>query len=296
MTPVVKWLSFGTFALLMILLVRNATVANPVFVTPDPIALTATHIVAEATKTQLGVATSEPNRAEVTLTAFHATRTAIAITREPELAISPTPSLLELTATQLRVELHDRVATAQSRSPTEIAQTATRVTLRATENALFTPTFQTGPLPTSTPTICGFAVGGYYQSVLSDQIQQALEATNLPLRYVSVLSVSLFKGGERRTEYYSVLETYFAIDIDVINLTDDQELIAATEKILNVLEDFPSSQEYGPHSPRLEIVFWSRTALQRMIDTGYNNALAAYAEGLRGEALIEALGGISPLL
>src|SRR5258708_9721874 len=78
----------------------------------------------------------------------------------------------------------------------------------------------------------------------------------------------------------------------VKKLEDANLIIAALEELLLHLQE-PVSVKDG-QSLRLLIEFYvyQDDCKYRKIDTGFTNAQLAYKEGLRGEKLIEALGGI----
>lgn len=93
-------------------------------------------------------------------------------------------------------------------------------------------------------------------------------------------------------DYY---HTAFDLVIEMPAVEGQNPLDATYEVIadvLAVLSQHPEDARFGPRKAQLIISFTGEgIARVGRIDTGYTNALRAYDEGLRGAALVEALGG-----
>jgi hypothetical protein len=266
--------------------------------TPSDIELTLTKIINDVTQTSIAIGTPIPPEIQTaTMQAAQATRTAIAITREPFLLTPQTPNVIELTATRLIANYEQTRAAYVTPKPLKPGEldpiyfTATFVVQRAT---LTSAALATNPALVSTPfpTTCVMQLNDYNRDPeeLSRQIQAALGAqadasNSFILVNIVTSGVTNFCG-----EFYP-LETLYDVTLGVDDILDRPELIHLTEKILALLQNFPPQTSDGKVI-RLQIWFRGNLYLYKYIDTGYANALAAYAEGLRGDELIEALGGI----
>jgi hypothetical protein len=261
--------------------------------TPD-YALTATRIIEIATATAKVIDSPTPIAGlEQTLTVAHVTRTAIALTRDPSLAISPTPNAIQLTATRVLMELRQTQAAYSTPAPGTIRAielTVTEVIRRATTGAL-------GDIPPATSDLCRLSGGNFNQEALSNAMEAALEEVGLEVWDTTVITFALAMPIFCNSPYYP-LQTSVWIGVKVSDVTDFGALSDQTAAILSVLKDFPPTEDFGPEQTRLIIAYFvgENTRERQLIDTGYANALAAYEEGLRGEALLEALGGLLPIL
>ncbi|MBZ0279277.1 MAG: hypothetical protein K8L97_00970 [Anaerolineae bacterium] len=229
------------------------TVAIPTAtITPTAdIDLTATEIIRQATLT------NQPASANIvdlmtTASASQATRTAIV--RDPSLAQPVTPAPIELTITALPL------------------------TMQAVEGT---------PQPTTGD--CWLAVVIAGNAGLQESLETDLTAAGITPFYVGVQQF----GVQREDCSVDASETTFDLVIDVsqdqANLDRIHDLIA---EILAVLSGYPVDSSFGPRPARLRLEF-TGAEIEDLgyIDTGYANALSAYAEGLRGRNLIKALGG-----
>jgi len=233
---------------------ETADSPTAVITPPSDIELTATEIIHRATLT------NQPAPATIidlmtTASAVQATRTAIALVRDPSLALPVTPAPVELTIT------------------------AIPLTMRAMQGT---------PFPTTE--------GGCWLALVTAgraDLTQSLEA-DLNTAGITAFHIGVYQFGVQR-EDCSVDASYTSFDL-VIDIAQDQanldrihDLIA---EILAVLSGYPVDSSFGPRPARLRLEF-TGAEIEGLgyIDTGYANALGAYAEGLRGQNLIKALGG-----
>lgn len=220
--------------------------------TPD-VDLTATEIIRRATLTGQPVPATIVDLT-TTASAVQATRTAIALIRDPSLAQPVTPAPVELTITALPM------------------------TMKAAEG---TPQPPTGD--------CWLAVVIAGNAELQESLESDLTAAGMTPFYVGVQQF----GVQHEDCSVDASETTFDLVIDVsqdqANLDRIHDLIA---EILAVLSGYPVDSSFGPRPARLRLEF-TGAEIEDLgyIDTGYANALSAYAEGLRGRNLIKALGG-----
>ncbi len=224
-----------------------------------------------------------------------ATRTAIAITREPMLGTPATPSSIELTSTIEYQNYTDRVATSWHHPDSELNATGTAIVALATQMAVELtdpPLLSPTPFPTETNVPCKLYFYKNIDNDLSRQVSNELTGTNLQ-GSLSVYKLELETPYNCSSEKH-LLRTDIEISLRVHNPEDDHSIITAIEELLSYLEH--SKLLGDAHTLRLIVEFSHIDAIDyckfRQIDTGYTNARLAYKEGLRGEKLIEALGGI----
>jgi hypothetical protein len=257
--------------------------------TSDPADITVTYIVAFSTQVNIILGTPiPPFMIDSTVTSLAPTRTAVALTRNPLLAISPTPNPIQLTVSHMMNSGMD-----------SLNETATHIVARATATqatllGTIVPTFPAAPPMMPSP--CHLSRGNTYQDDLSAQVQTAISNAGIQNTFVTIITEGVLQPAGCGTPF-SPLTTYFSIliETDQIKILAERLTLADfTAAILDVLTEFPLQESYGPESTRLIITFELGVYHRRVINTGYANALAAYEEGLRGEALLEALGGILP--
>jgi hypothetical protein len=214
-------------------------------------------------------------------TAAVPSRTAIALTRDPLLIISLTPNEIQLTLTDYAGIVP--------------AQTATHVAAQSTATA---SAILGTPLPTFTPPdpceIWMYSQNLAHRRTLSTRIQTALVEAGFQTPIVNIVSEGVTHPGCGNP--FIPLQTTINIDLTLYDLNaanEDKIFGELTAEMLSIFGNIADASEYGLESARLSIVihFWD---IAWYIDTDYANALAAYNEGLRGEALLEALGGILP--
>lgn len=287
----------GVLCMLLIFMACTQSSAQTSTPTPNYDLTTASHIIQMGTQTRMALPyTPVPPTDQIqTAAAIHSTRTAIAITRNPSLAISLTPNALELTAEQLLIAITQTHAAYTPPGPgtlnpgelraTEFIRRATMTAAAVATN----PGLILTPSPTRTPGPCQPFLVNSYQSGLSHQVQDALYNVNIQPESVSVVKVGIDCDSE-----FQPLHTQFHIMFGAKDLFDDNALADLTAATLSVLTRFPPTDDYGPEPARLVIAF-RQGYERRIIDTGYVNALTAFGEGLRDEALLEALGGLLPL-
>ncbi|MEO8611287.1 MAG: hypothetical protein ABI690_25545 [Chloroflexota bacterium] len=275
-------------ATLFLLAIPNAAQTFP---TPNEYDLTRTQIFVHASETGVAIGTSIPPEIKMaTMQAAQATRTAIAITREPDLLTPQTPDEIELTATRIVSNYEVTMTSFLTATITEIPgiyDTATAIVDRATQTtAALTenPSLALTTYPTNIPASCDLSLINDYQYDLSDKVAQ----TALIDGYVNIVT----SGVDNQCGEFYPLETTFQFDFPISDLSNYESLVSRIERILEVLsQNFLPKAAYGKVI-RLKINFGGDYSQYKYVDTGYANALAAYAEGLRGDALIEALGGI----
>ncbi|MBI1282115.1 MAG: hypothetical protein GC179_28570 [Anaerolineaceae bacterium] len=224
-----------------------------------------------------------------------ATRTAIAITREPILGTPAAPSSIELTSTVEYKDYENRLAEIFNQPANEIDATSSAIVAFATQLVIDLtnpPKLSPTPYPKATDLPCKLYFYKTADDALTRQVKNELAGTRLQ----GDLTVYNF---ELSPPYNCSLETYHLrtdveISLSIHNPEDDASIIAAIEELLSYLEN--SKLGGDARSLRLIIVFshidTSDNCKFRQIDTGYTNARLAYKEGLRGQNLIEALGGI----
>ncbi len=228
-------------------------------------------------------------------TGTSATRTAIAVTREPILGTPATPSGIELTSTVEYKNYTDRLATmfhqpedAINATSTAIVAFATQIVVELTNPPKLSPT----PFPTETDVPCKLYFYKDTDVDLTSQVRNELTGTTLQ-GDLTVYNLTLSKPYNCLSETHH-LRTDVEISLRIHDPKDDNSIIVAIQELLSYLEH--SSLEGDARSLRLIVVFSSIDAFDdckfRQIDTGYTNARLAYKEGLRGQKLIEALGGI----
>ncbi len=161
--------------------------------------------------------------------------------------------------------------------------TATQIIVEATQSAGFALT------PAQTLD-CPLSLGTLSQPELTDQLTAAFVQAEIKNRFVFVATFGVYGVDDCSTEFYP-LRTFIDMEIPVDDLLNEEKLADLTADVLRVLYAFPQTEDFGPEPARLRITF--RDDMEhRIIDTSYANALAAYEEGLRGAALLEALGGL----
>ncbi|MEM6527243.1 MAG: hypothetical protein AAF653_03055 [Chloroflexota bacterium] len=230
--------------------------------------LTATSLILNATLEALALAPAERTQIseQITQTAevvptLHNTRTAVALTRNPSITLTPAP--FDLAETQ--VALYESMT----------------MTLQATST----------PNPKGS---CG-STGHTYEYDMGTELNNLLEENNIEsaagVRSAIVLA-------EDCTKF--IASTNVQITIRVDNAYSEHQQL--TENILLMLDEYELPAEIDNKPVRLIIIFeeFSLPTIQQRwlyairVDTDYYNALNAYEEGLRGEVLIEALGGLLP--
>lgn len=265
----------------------------------NPGALTATQIIVGATETPMVIGTLIP-APQITATweTFYVTRTAIAITRYPELALSPTPNAYELTATKLLDNVAGIVAANLTPSPGMLSgseMTATSIIQTATQRAALQTAYPLIVFPTNTSAPCESALAMLNHSELSEQLERELTAAGVNSSSIDILSV-VFQTGNEGCDQTIPLNAGISITFILDDLLDQATMIERAERTLAVLSRFPLLAEFEVRTSRLLIFFAAPDQFrQRWVETNYDIALQAYREGLRGDKLIEALGGISPL-
>lgn len=217
--------------------------------------LTATELIHRATLTaapgQAAVAAATAQVAD-----FKATRTAIAITRDPSMLLRLTPAPVDLTVTAIVM----------------MAMGGT-------------------PAPTPNQGECWVAVANQKRSDLGFDVEADLEAIGIALIYGGAYGSGV-QSKDCSMDYY---HTAFDLVVEMPAIDGQTPLEATYDTIadvLAVLSKYPEDASFGMHRASLIIDFTGEgIAGVGRIDTGYSNALRAYAEGLRGAALVEALGG-----
>ena len=236
---------------------------------------------------------SEPR---ATIEAYETTRTAIALIRQPQLAQTATPNDLQLTASQISSQ-DDLTASSQPDTP-DMMQTATAIVQQVTETSFAltqSPDLALTTQPSLTSTPCMLSLETLYDSDTYLEIRAAFEEAGTEIPSILIENRVIASGGEN-CEYSEPLSTKLSFAIEVRDLEDEEALTERVEQVLEILTTSPSLAAYAPEITRLSIAFVSATDMQRrFIETGYDNAMQAYVtEGLRGEALIEALGMFAP--
>lgn len=198
------------------------------------------------------------SNADQAVTALKGTRTAIAVTRDPSLLLPVTPAPVDLTTTALPM------------------------TLRAMGGT---------PRPTPKPGGCQLRLIIDLRDDIREQLKADLQAAEIVMFNVNIYGTGV------QNEDCSMDYSYTLFDLAVeMSTVEDQTAMDTTYEaiadVLAVLAKYPEDTSLGAHPARLIIGFTSNAVVREgIIDTGYTNALWAYDEGLRGAALVEALGG-----
>jgi hypothetical protein len=201
-----------------------------------------------------------------TMAAVAPTRTAIALTRDPSLAVLPTELPVRLTAFQISA------ATVTALQPQ------------------FTPT-------TPTPWLCQPWLEEVLHVNLTERVRHTMAESGIHIPSIFAETSGVGQSPLCGTPF-SPASTRVQIEVEVKMLNDFSDNLALADITAAILSALPSTlpeDEFGPERTSLQITFSAITA-RCVIRTDYAIALAAYNEGLRGEALLEALGGILPLL
>lgn len=286
----------AVFCIALSLFVMSAAQASQTVVsTPSDMELTITSIMSAATQVQsLELTLAAP--ATETRQALQATRTAIAVTREPYLLTPQTPTDIELTATFILAERTQMfIVTPGNGTPAPIYLTATAiidqstaVAFQKTQTAFAitqNPVLAQTSFPTLTPRNCRLGVGSFFPEDVSQDFQKILNQSGIQFADAGVMVIGVHGGCEAG---YDPLQTVVVIHLSVSDLSDEF-LTGLMERILASLQNFAISETYK--NIRLQVAFIDFYRL-RFIDTGYANAISAYAEGLRGDELITAIGYI----
>jgi hypothetical protein len=227
-----------------------------------------------------------------------ATRTAIAITREPILGTLETPNSIDLTAVVAFKEYQDRIALSSNKSSDQLYATASAIVALVTQSILdltATPVRSSTHTPTETQSPCILYLNTKINlNDINVENEVADTLTGSPLQGSAfVVDVELSMPDNCPTETH-FLHTDVEIPLGVDNIQDDSSIIKLVEEVLSHLQN--SQLRGDARSLRLSIGFTDNRPVDycqgRLIDTGYNNARLAYQEGLRGQKLIEALGGV----
>jgi hypothetical protein len=256
-----------------------------------------------------------------TQTALVPSRTAIALTRQPELSTPATLHPLELTATALVTPIpptlrpdEDPWAATASKVVAEITQTEASIATAIAINPALALT-ATALAPRKVVICAAYIPYQVWSSdvnnpheELESQVSDALSSSGIE-GFIYIEPVVQFYGfaitGYRACSSVEVIETSILIAYHS-DLDDIDALTGHVEKILAILsEQFPQLAKLALRT-RLTIDFRqfhyenpgnpaSRSVTTWLsIDTDYQNALDAYDEGLRGEKLVEAVGGWIP--
>jgi hypothetical protein len=141
-------------------------------------------------------------------------------------------------------------------------------------------------------------IGYASQSQVAEQITSYLATeSQLPTMILSDVSVEiqLHSIGEW-SEFIGICNVDLELGL-YVNVTyrgngiRDAEYIGLTESVLAALSGFPELGTDFPKRTRLRITIIQVGKIASQLDTDYQIAIAAYNEGLRGDDLIEAMGG-----
>jgi hypothetical protein len=225
-----------------------------------------------------------------------ATRTAIAITREPILGTPATPSSIDLTATVAFQAYETRQRLIQNAQDMPLEASASAIVLLATQ----TMQVLTGtPLPTltplsSTPTElpCQLTFYKSTNEIAATEINASIRIPSSTLiGHYEVNNLELAMP-EMCSQETHLLGTNVEIRVKVDSLENDDLLIATLEELLSAMQDSQLTGDGKSLRLIIEFYVYEDSCKYRIIDTGFTNARLAYKEGLRGEKLIEALGGV----
>lgn len=224
-----------------------------------------------------------------------ATRTAIAITREPILGTPVTPNSINLTTTAAFAEYETRLPLVLDAEGIPLYASASAIVFLATQTIQVltgSPLPTLTPLSTATELPCQLTFYKNLQKIATSEINEILrDPSSTLIGFYEVIDLELLTPNNCSPKSYH-LGTNVEILLKVPDLQDDTLLIAALEELLLHLQ---KSRLVGDgQSLRLLVQFYvyQDACKYRVIDTGFNNARLAYKEGLRGNKLIEALGGI----
>jgi hypothetical protein len=254
----------------------------------DEIDLTLSSMAIALTKSQQTVEFLEP------------TRTAVAVTRDPSLLTPASATTFELTATQAWANsTATKLAYTPSGAGTPPTGHLTAVKFfdeltQTTEAITREPSLALTIYPTGTPGPCEFTIYYFYLNDFAAEVEASLNAAGFVDVYAGGFNTGVIEGERGCTTEYP-LEIQITLSIEIDN--SSRETIAdATVNILAVLSKFPRQDTFGSKKARLMIVYKNSDQDSiGAIDTGYNNALDAYSDGLRGDDLLLALGEIVPV-
>ncbi|MEL6151508.1 MAG: hypothetical protein AAFV33_05785 [Chloroflexota bacterium] len=225
------------------------------------------------------VVASPPPQTDFDLTATaiisNATATADAIdpairTQQAENRLA-TGQIVGATRTAIAVTRNPRL---ESYTPYPVVLTATQVSIQSA--------------PTAEDTLCQLVVDNDGGTLI--KIEEGLKNAGIKSQvlFFTTTIQSLFESRQCEEPYR---ETELFISVDEVEAS---ELNTSLASILAVLSDVdaPDDTSRIPVSVRL-IIDWDSPNIPGQIDTEYRNAIEAYREGLRGEELLEALGGLT---
>jgi hypothetical protein len=156
----------------------------------------------------------------------------------------------------------------------------------ATESPILAPETAT---PTNIPN-CYFNWTTQPLPELSTQIQAAMDASGLTgvTARAEAYGENCYDYQTDKPVYFSAMETDFRITVEVKNLSDKAHLGDLLERILVVLDGFPTEATPGPNPGYVGVTFHARDDDLRLWLTVADGE-SARARGLDGTALLEAL-------
>jgi len=221
-----------------------------------------------------------------------ATRTAIAITREPILGTPATPSSIELTAAVAYQKYEARLATLYHQ-PNEILEiTASAIVAWATQQTIdltVTPIKSSTPSPTATELPCILYFDKIPNAHITNEVARSLRGIT-GQGSLDVYDLELIMPANCRPETH-----FLSINIEIrlrVTDTSDKSLIPIIEDLLAYLQNSQLTGDGRSLRLIMEFNVLEKFCQLRRIDTSFINAQLAYKKGLRGQKLIEALGGL----
>ncbi len=126
-----------------------------------------------------------------------------------------------------------------------------------------------------------------FDGQLSERIQTALDDAGIKDAFASVLKVETTQNCVDST----VIQTIFAVNVMVSDLTNESFLIGIVENVLQAMSAFPPESSEGLESAIFSLRF-DRGQQRLTLEGEYALLRAAYTRGLRGKELMQVVGGL----
>ena len=163
----------------------------------------------------------------------------------------------------------------------------TVISLAACNFPTRTPELESAPV---IPQNCAFRWASQALPDLTKQVQSAMDAARLDgvKATAEAYGENCYDSQTNKPVSFATLETDFHVTVKVDDLTDKDELGNLLEKILTVLDGFPTGKIPGPEAGYINISFQSgRDELNLMFIVTAGKS--ARARGLRGAELLDEL-------
>lgn len=173
-------------------------------------------------------------------------------------------------------------------SPTPAGATPVSATPAGT-TATTAPVAAATDTPAAGPQGCAWSWNTKPLPDIAEAVQAALDAAGL----ASAAAVTAFGEDCRdpltlEVQYFAVMQTDFAVTLEVPDLADLEALGGLAASVLAVLDGFPPAQTPGPNPGQVTLTFVADEYVREARFT-VAEAAAARAQGLAGGALLDAL-------